>query len=265
MSADVVTNLIVTVFALIGGFAAMIFAVRKQPRMRYLDTLDRDALLKRVADLEDKTKRQDATIATLQDLLYQKQGEIDQLKDRIRQLEATEQRQPKPEASRSMLLACIGDDPMLRSDLAYLRRVQAQRKVRLITLDPVTLVDLENALDRQRLNRTPVRYVHFGVHSDQTGLVFADGVATWEWLSQRLDGVDVVVLAGCSNDRVADKLRVVDAVVSIRARELPNKDAGPFAEAFWMAIGAGETPDVAFEMALEQAPARLGEYVELHL
>ncbi len=110
-----------------------------------------------------------------------------------------------------------------------------------------------------------VRYVHFGVHSDQRGLYLADGVATWEWLSERLDGVDVVVLAGCSNDRIADKLRVVDAVVSVRAREIQNKDASLFVEVFWLAIGNGSSAQQAFEQALERAPARVGEFVELHL
>lgn len=261
-----------SVAAVVLGAVAMVFAVRRQRRDDQQRALNGAAYLtreqqleKRVTDLEEQLTIQKNTIGTLQAMLYDKQAEIDRLKERIRQLEANSQQPAKPAAGRVLLLACIGDDAMLRSDLAHLRRVQAQRPVRLSVLDPATMVDLENALDRQRLNRTPVRFLHFGVHSSQQGLQLADGLATWEWLSERLDGVEVVMLAGCSNDQVADMLRVVNAVVSIRARDVPNKDAGPFVEAFWMAIAEGLAPDVAFERALEQAPARLGEYVELHL
>jgi hypothetical protein len=204
-------------------------------------------------------------------MLVEKQNEIDRLNERIRQLErgqavelAAQVELPAP-TYRQVLLACIGNDPMLRLDLAHLRRVQAQTSLRLAALDPVKMADLENVLDRHRLNGTPIRFVHFGVHSDERGLYLDDGLAKWEWLSERLDGVDVLVLAGCSNDRVADKLRVVDAVVSVRAREIQNKDASLFVEVFWLAIGNGRNAQEAFEQALERAPARVGEFVELHL
>jgi hypothetical protein len=57
----------------------------------------------------------------------------------------------------------------------------------------------------------------------------------------------------------------VDAVISVRAREIQNKDAGLFVEVFWLAIGNGDSAQKAFEQALERAPARVGEFVELHL
>jgi hypothetical protein len=253
-----------TILAFSVGIVALVLAIRRD-RRRPAPPMNREnELVQRVSTLE-------RDIASLQRMLVEKQNEIDRLNERIRQLErgqvaelSTPVAQGAPVA-RQVLLACIGNDPMLRLDLAHLRRVQAQTSLRLATLDPVTLVDLENMLDRQRLNGTPIRYVHFGVHSDQRGLYLADGVATWEWLSERLDGVDVVVLAGCSNDRIADKLRVVDAVISVRAREIQNKDAGLFVEVFWLAIGNGDSAQKAFEQALERAPARVGEFVELHL
>jgi hypothetical protein len=255
----------VAVVAFVVGIAALFLAVKRDRRPLPVQLSGREGeLVQRVMLLE-------RDIAGLQRMLVEKQNEIDKLTERIRQLERGQSVESataillEAPVMRQVLLACIGNDPMLRLDLAHLRRVQAQTALRLATLDPVTLVDLENTLDRQRLNGTPIRYVHFGVHSDQKGLYLADGVASWEWLSERLDGVDVVVLAGCSNDRIADKLRVVDTVVSVRAREVQNKDASLFIEVFWLAIGNGSSAQEAFELALRRAPARVGEFVELHL
>ena len=254
-----------TILAFGVGIVALGLAIKRDRNRPPARPMAReDELLQRVATLE-------RDIASLQRMLVEKQNEIDRLNERIRQLERGQAVESAPPiamgatATRQVLLACIGNDPMLRLDLAHLRRVQAQTNLRLATLDPVTMADLENMLDRQRLNGTPIRYIHFGVHSDQNGLYLKDGVATWQWLSERLDGVDVALLAGCSNDRVADKLRVVDAVVSVRSREINNKDASLFVEVFWLAIGNGSDVQVAFEQALERAPARVGEFVELHL
>lgn len=248
------------------GIVAMVLAIKRQRQIPYTSATAA------AADLERKVMVLERDVSSLQRMLVEKQNEIDALKERIRQLERGQAVETAPPMSlaggptpRQVLLACIGNDPLLRLDLAHLRRVQAQTNFRLAVLDPVTLVDLENTLDRQRLNGTPIRFVHFGVHSDQNGLYLADGVATWQWLSERLDGVEVLLLAGCSNDRVADKLRVVDAVVSVRAREIQNKDASLFVEVFWLAIGNGASAQAAFEQALERAPARVGEFVELHL
>ena len=260
-------DIVIAALALLFGIIALVLAIKKQ---RVLPP-PVDASTKTV-ELERKVLVLERDVASLQRMLVEKQNEIDTLKERIRQLErgqAVDAAQAialnATPTAREVLLACIGNDPMLRLDLAHLRRVQAQTNLRLATLDPVTLVDMENMLDRQRLNRTPIHYIHFGVHSDQNGLYLADGVATWEWLSERLDGVEVMLLAGCTNDRVADKLRVVDAVVSVRAREIQNKDASLFVEVFWLAIGNGLSAQDAFEQALERAPARVGEFVELHL
>lgn len=223
------------------------------------------------SELQRKVSLLERDVASLQRMLVEKQNEIDALNKRIRDLErmaAPPNIDATPlETRRQVLWVCIGNDPMLRLDLAYLRRVQATTRTRLATLDPVTTKDFEAALDRERRNRTPIQYLHLGVHSDQDGLFFADAKVSWNWLSERLAGVQVLMLAGCSNDLLADKLRVVDTVVSVRAREIQNNDASQFVEAFWVTVlsANGLTPHEAFEQALEIAPARVGEFVQLHL
>jgi len=257
-------DIVIAALALLFGIVALVLAIKKQrvlsPPVAAVPT---EEWQKRVQMLE-------RDIAGLQRMLVEKQNEIDQLRERIRQLERGAIVQDAPPVlieRRQVLWACIGDDPMLKLDLAFLRRVQAQTQTRLATLDPVTKKDLEAALDRERRNRTPIRFLHLGVHSDQAGVQFADGVATWDWLSERLAGVQVLMLAGCSNDQLADKLRVVDTVVSIRAREIQNNDASQFVEAFWSTVLSrnGLTRSEAFEQALAIAPARVGEFVQLHL
>jgi hypothetical protein len=244
----------------------MVLAIKKQRNTPSPTAAQLDA-----SDLQRKVALLERDVASLQRMLVEKQNEIDALNKRIRDLERmtppSNIEAHQAEARRQVLWACIGDDPMLKLDLAFLRRVQAQTQTRLATLDPVTKKDFEAALDRERRNRTPIKFLHLGVHSDQTGVSFADGVATWDWLSERLAGVQVLVLAGCSNDQLADKLRVVDTVVSVRGREIQNNDASQFVEAFWSAVFSPgiQSHSQAFEQALEIAPARVGEFVQLHL
>lgn len=153
---------------------------------------------------------------------------------------------------------------MLQEDLAQLRRVQAQTNIRISRLLPVSKASLERTIERHRAAGTPVKLLHLAVHSGPDGLQFSDGVADGMWLSQHLSGVEIAVLAGCSNDTVADMLRVVPAVVSMR-EDVNNHDAALFSGAFWLAVGQGMDANEAFERALQRAPALVGEFVELHL
>ena len=153
---------------------------------------------------------------------------------------------------------------MLQEDLAQLRRVQATTNIRISRLLPVSKASLERTIERHRAAGNPVRLLHLSVHSGPHGLLFSDGIADGMWLSQQLAGVEIAVLAGCSNDAVADLLRVVPAVVSMR-EDVNNHDAAMFSGAFWLAVGQGMDANEAFERALQRAPALVGEFVELHL
>lgn len=242
------------------GIGAMVLAIKKQrntpsPTAAQLDT----------SDLQRKVALLERDVASLQRMLVEKQNEIDALNKRIRDLERGEpQDAPVSNERRRVLLVGLGDDAMLQEDLAQLRRVQAQTNIRISRLLPVSRASLERTIERHRAAGNPVRLLHLSVHSGPQGLLFSDGTADGMWLSQHLAGVEIAVLAGCSNDAVADMLRVVPAVVSMR-EDVNNHDASLFSGAFWLAVGQGMDANEAFERALQRAPALVGEFVELHL
>jgi len=253
-------DIVIAALALLFGIIALVLAIKKQrvlpPPVAAVPT---EEWQKRVQMLE-------RDIAGLQRMLVEKQNEIDQLRERIRQLErGTIADSPNtPTERRRVLLVGIGDDAMLQEDLAQLRRVQSQTNVRISRLMPVSRASLERTIERHRAAGTPVKLLHLAVHSGPQGLLFEDGIADGLWLSQHLAGIDIAMLAGCSNDTVADLLRVVPAVVSMR-EDVDNRDAAIFAGAFWLAVGQGMDANEAFERALQRAPALVGEFVELHL
>ena len=254
MSADQV----VAYLAFAVGITAMVLAIKKQRNTPPAAQLDTSDLQRKVALLE-------RDVASLQRMLVEKQNEIDALNKRIRDLErGGPQDAPVSNERRRVLLVGLGDDAMLQEDLAQLRRVQAQTSIRISRLLPVSKASLERTIERHRAAGNPVRLLHLSVHSGPQGLLFNDGVADGMWLSQQLGGVEIAVLAGCSNDSVADLLRVVPAVVSMR-EDVNNHDAAMFSGAFWLAVGQGMDANEAFERALQRAPAVVGEFVELHL
>jgi hypothetical protein len=244
------------IVAVIVGLVALVMAIKRDRRPKPAPTGREGELAQRVTQLE-------ATVATLQSLLYDKQKEIDGLNVRIRDLERGVSI-ASPGERRRVLLVGVGEDTMLQEDLAQLRRVQAQTNIRLSRLLPVSKASLERTIERHRAAGTPVRLLHLAVHSSPNGLIFSDGVASGMWPSQQLAGVEIAVLAGCEGDQVADLLGVVPAVVSMR-EEVENRDASIFAGAFWLAVGQGMDANEAFERALQRAPATVGEFVELHL
>ena len=253
-------DIVIAALALLFGIIALVLAIKKQrvlpPPVAAVPT---EEWQKRVQMLE-------RDIAGLQRMLVEKQNEIDQLRERIRQLErgAIVDNPNTPTERRRVLLVGIGDDAMLQEDLAQLRRVQSQTNIRISRLMPVSRASLERTIERHRAAGTPVKLLHLAVHSGPQGLLFEDGIADGLWLSQHLAGIDIAMLAGCSNDTVADLLRVVPAVVSMR-EDVDNRDAAIFAGAFWLAVGLGMDANEAFERALQRAPAVVGEFVELHL
>lgn len=253
-------DLIIAIVAFVLGLVAMVMAIRKQRNVPTYTLADQ------ATELERKVATLERDVSSLQRMLVEKQNEIDQLRERIRQLErgVSTKASPASGAKRDVLLVGVGSDMILQDDLAQLRRVQAQTNLRISRLLPVSKRSLERTLERHRAAGQSVRYLHLAVHSSPEGLLFEDGVADGMWLSQHLEGLEIAVLAGCSNDQVADCLSVVPAVVSMR-EDVDNRDAALFTGAFWMAVGQGLDANEAFERALQRAPATVGEFVELHL
>ena len=248
-----------TIAAIVFGIAAMLLSIKRE-RGRPAPVVSREQeLLAQVARLRDD-------VAALQRMLTEKQTEIDRLTKRIQQLEAlagtSATAAAKPARARKELLAVgLGEDAMLETDLAALRGVTA---FQLAVMRNVKRADLEALLERYRANGSPIRMLHLAVHANHAGLAFADGLADGLWLSRHLAGVEVLVLAGCESDRVADLLSVVPAVISMRD-EIDNRDASIFCRAFWAAVAAGQDAQGAFDDALERSPSTVAETVELHL
>ena len=92
---------------------------------------------------------------------------------------------------------------------------------------------------------------------------FGDGVADGNWLSERLGGVRVMMLAGCEGEDVGDWLSVVPHVITLR-EEITDADAAALTRHFWHNIGLGQEPGEALDHALALCPPAVGEYVVRH-
>lgn len=193
-------------------------------------------------------------IGELSDQLKQMQVQLDQLRHSDRTVAWLPRRR---------LLVALGLDPKLKIDLAALRSVRTRSGIEFHRLQDVTKSSFAAHLDRQRANGRSVELVHIGAEAGADGLVFADGVASWDWLSGVLDGVQVLLLAGCESTHVGEWLGVVPYVVSI-SEKIVNEDAARFAQAFWMEIGNGVEPKAALDRALDRSPAQLQEFVLGH-
>lgn len=244
-----------TIIALLIGAGAMIVALRRP----------KPALMPSNYQIQRELVDLRATVSTLQRILNEKDARIQALE---RELEATKTRLATLEATEAnrdnnVIVAVLGTDEALQIDLAMLRNVTNRTGLRLTRLLPVTKASLETYLSRHRLRGKPVRFVHFAVHSSPDGLVFSDGIADGVWLSEALQGVDVVLIAGCQSDAVGDLIGVVPAVVSMR-EDVGHREAASFALVFWTAIGEGTDATDAYDLALKRVPA-VSEYAELHL
>lgn len=181
----------------------------------------------------------------------------------IRQL--SENEIPLENQRREMLVAVV-DDPGLQMDLAIFRRA----RIPFIRLRPVTLSSFEVAINRARREGKPFRHIHIAAHISAEGADFSGEMATPEWLSERMQGVEVLLIAGCESSEIGDWLAgIADYVVTmaepVSAGTKPSlSDIGIFAEVFWAAVYDGKTASDAFYVAIERSPTWIGEIAEIH-
>lgn len=217
--------------------------------------------------LRELTERQAATIKTVSELLYEKQGETRALQTRITELEAellSIRPSIRKEEGDIYVLIAIGPASFLARDIVSFRRIKARKSNFSYTrLSPVTKRKLIDKLARDRLGGHPIQYLHFAVESaSDGGLVFEDGIASPDWLSENVRGVRVALIAGCKTDRVGDYIGVAEAVITL-LEEVENENAAQFSEAFWSAIADLKSPRDAYEFAVETCPD-VGEFSEYH-
>ncbi len=171
--------------------------------------------------------------------------------------------QPTPAKGGRTLLVCIGSDSALMVDLAALRAVRSATGLQFRRLVDATRDDFEAHLRRERSKGRPVELLHLALHADHQGVTFVDGAADGNWLSERLCGVRVLLLAGCAGDWVGDWLGVVPHVITL-AEQISHADAALLTEHFWKGIGQGLDADAALNAALDACPPVVGEYVVRH-
>ena len=157
----------------------------------------------------------------------------------------------------------MGKDAAFAVDVAALRAVRAETGVGFHRIMACTSVDLDIYLRRERHHGRPVRWLHLAVHADDQGVEFVDGVVSGDWLSERLAGVEVLFIAGCNSDRIADWLPAIAHVVSYDG-ELDNDDAMLLTRHFWTGIIKGLGASEALSTALERCPPYVGESVIRH-
>ena len=93
------------------------------------------------------------------------------------------------------LLVCIGPDSALMLDLAALRAVRSATGLKFHRLLDATRPKFAETLRRERSLGRPVELLHLALHASPEGVEFADGVADGNWLSERLFGVRIMLLA----------------------------------------------------------------------
>lgn len=155
------------------------------------------------------------------------------------------------------------NEPLFTSDLAALRQVKAQTGMDFHRLLNCTRTQFDTYFRRERSLGRPVALLHISAHAGPQGVMLADGLVDGAWLSERLAGVDVLLLAGCAADGVGDWLGVVPHVVTL-AEEIGGEDARTLTLHFWTGIGRGLEPGVALAMALERCSPVVGEFVVRH-
>jgi len=252
MGSDTDRVILVGIVTLALALLTLVVAIVRSNKLPEYESRE-EALAKRVSDLE-------VFVRVLQESLVVKEREIEKLRLEVHQLSADAIRPPPAQALKPSLVVLVGDDAMLEEDLAKLR---GARSFSLTVLRSPTLKDFESLVAERRGLGRPVRNVHMAMHADVSGVAFADGMADGLWLSRHLKGVDLLVLAACQSNRVANLLSVVPVVVSMRA-SLDNTDARIFALAFWRAVGEGLLPEEAFFAALDRSPAAVAEMAEFH-
>ena len=161
------------------------------------------------------------------------------------------------------LLVCIGPDSALMLDLAALRAVRSATGLAFKRIVDTSRPRFAGALRRERNLGRPVELLHLALHASPDGIEFADGIADGSWLSERLFGVRIMLLASCRGDTIGDWLGVVPHVITL-SEDITHEDAAVLTQHFWHNIGTNMEPGAALDEALTHCPPAVSEYVVRH-
>lgn len=256
MSAEFIAAIIVFIISLILAIVA-------------ITTMRKGTFVSREAQLEQEVKELRAALALLnrdrvEDArkIQKLESELISAKARITELEQILKKYEKDEVrSERALLVGIGDDPNLRVDLAALRAVKTKTGLGFSRIMPVTFEKLHGILADARMRGKPYPYLHLSVHANPDSVLFDRHVSALE-LSEELQDVRILVIAGCQSNELGMLLGVVPTVITMR-ENIPHDDAMRFTEAFWTNIGFGVDHEDAFYDAIDKVP-NVQEYAEIH-
>ncbi len=161
------------------------------------------------------------------------------------------------------LFVCIGPDSALMLDLAALRAVRSATGLKFTRILDATRAKFAETLRRERGLGRPLELLHLALHASPAGVEFADGVADGNWLSERLFGVRIMLLASCQGDSIGDWLGVVPHVITL-SEDITHEDAAVLTQHFWHNIGLNLEPGAALDEALTHCPPAVSEYVVRH-
>ena len=121
-------------------------------------------------------------------------------------------------------------------DQAALRAVRAATGLKSMRVLGATRSKFAVTLRRERSLGRPVELLHVALQATPAGIYFADGLADGSWLSQRLSGVRILLLAAWEGDGSGDWLQAVPHVITLRAG-IAHEDAAVLTQRFWHNIG----------------------------
>jgi len=122
--------------------------------------------------------------------------------------------------------------------------------------------DFDRYLQGCRQDNATPWYVQLSAHMGVEGVQFADTTVSANWLQQRIRGIQVLVMAGCTNERVASQLVGLAQFVVIVYESIDTTNAQDFSFAFWSRIASNSDPVAAFAGALAECP-QVSEFVQM--
>ena len=186
-----------------------------------------------------------------------------QAQDSVMLRRELEQRSLIPPPTITPLLAIFGPDEDLERDLVSLRAVERETGMDFRRVRDATFAKIKRYLDQGRANGRPYTKMHMAVHASDGGVFLGPERIDGLKFSEILDGVEILLIAGCEGNEIGDWIGRVPHVITI-SEQVAHKDASLFARAFWTQIGNGKNPDEAVSVALNLAPSGMDEYVEKH-
>ncbi len=154
-------------------------------------------------------------------------------------------------------------DNSLAIDISVLRGVSQKTGLQFHRIINPTAEELEAELIRARRHGIVHEYMHMAVHACPDGIELKDGTVDGDWLSARLAGTEILLLAGCRGTAIGDWLSVIPYVITFD-EEISHQNAAAFSEGFWTSIARGCAPDDAVGEALRRCVPSTREYIHKH-